>query len=196
MFSGPLEELVSRLERLPGVGPKSASRIAFHILRLPVDEVERIASAVVQARSTVRLCSVCQNFTAQEVCDLCSDPKRDPATVCVVADPRDVAAIERIHEFRGRYHVLHGLMAPLDGVRPEDLKMRELVARLDGSVAEVIVATNATVEGDATAQYLANLLKPLGVQVTRLAHGMPSGSELEFADSATLASALAYRRPI
>lgn len=194
MFSGPLAELVSQLERLPNVGPKSATRLAFHLLRMPSEAVRRLADSMVAARESLRLCSVCMNFSEAETCAVCLDPKRDERLLCVVADPRDVAAIERIREYRGRYHVLHGQLSPLDGVGPEDLKLRELVERLRGPVEEVIVATNPTVEGDATAHYIANLLKDLGVQVSRLAHGMPAGGELEYADSATLASALEFRR--
>lgn len=194
MFSGPLAELVSQLERLPNVGPKSATRLAFHLLRMPSDSVRRLAESMVAARESLRLCQVCMNFSEADTCAVCLDPKRDERLICVVSDPRDVAAIERIREYRGRYHVLHGQLSPLDGVGPDALKLRELVERLRGPVEEVIVATNPTVEGEATAHYIANLLKDLGVRVSRLAHGMPAGGELEYADSATLASALEYRR--
>lgn len=196
MFSGPLGELVAQLERLPNVGPKSATRLALHILRMPTEAAERLADSIVRARQSLKLCQVCQNFSEAELCPVCEDPRRDPRTLCVVADPRDVAAIERIHEFRGRYHVLHGLMSPLDGVGPEHLKVRELLERLREPVDEVIVATNPTVEGEATALYLAGLIKPLGVPVTRLAQGMAAGGELEYADSATLARALEFRREL
>ncbi len=195
-FAKPLAELISRLERLPGVGPKSAQRLAFHVLRMPEDDVRRLADALREARESLRLCLVCQNFSAEETCAICQDPRRDPGQICVVAEPRDIAAMERLNEYRGRYHVLHGLLNPMDGIGPEQLKVRELLARLSGPVEEVIVATNPTVEGDATALYLAKQLRPMGIKVTRLAHGMPVGGELDYADTATLLSALEYRREI
>lgn len=196
MFAGPLEELIAQIERLPGLGAKSAGRLAFHILRMPEDAVRRLAEAMIAARTSVRLCTICQNFADGELCRVCSDPGRDRSTVCVVADPRDVAALERLNEYKGLYHVLHGLLSPLDGVGPEDIKVRELVARLRDDVREVIVATNPTVEGEATSLYIASLVKPSGIVVSRLAHGMPAGGEVEYADSATLVSALEYRRPL
>jgi len=191
-----LAELIAQFERLPGVGPKSAQRLAFHVLRMPEDDVRRLSKALTDAREKLRFCDRCQNVSERELCDVCSDPKRNPGTICVVAEPRDIAAVERINEFRGLYHVLHGLLNPMDGVGPEDLRIKELIARLEGEIEEVIVATNPTVEGDTTALYLAKLIKPLGVKVTRLAHGMPVGGELDYADSATLLSALEYRREI
>lgn len=193
-FSRPLAELIEHLEKLPGIGPKSAQRMGFHILRMPADDVRRFAEAMVEARTTLRLCSDCQNFTSDEVCAICSDARRQEGVICVVGDPRDVAAVERTHEYKGRYHVLHGLLNPLEGVSPEDLKVKELLARIQPGLEEVIIATNPTVEGDATALYLARLICPLGVRVTRLAHGMPIGGELDYADSATLHSAFEYRR--
>lgn len=150
-----------------------------------------------EAKAKIRLCETCQSFTELEVCEICSDPRRTPTQICVVAEPKDTAAIERLHEYRGRYHVLHGLLSPMDGVGPEQLRVKELLARLEGGgVEEVILATNPTIEGDATALYLASLLKPIGISVTRLAHGMPVGGELDYADQATLLSAFAYRRPV
>jgi len=196
LFARPLAELISQLERLPGVGPKSAQRLAFHIVRMPQDDVRRLSETLVHARESLKLCTVCQNVSEKDVCETCDDPRRDPLTICVVSEPKDVAAMERIHEFKGRYHVLHGLLNPMDGVGPEHLKVRELLERLRADVAEVIVATNPTIEGDTTALYLAKLIKPLGVKVTRLAHGMPVGGELDYADSATLLSALEYRREL
>jgi recombination protein RecR len=196
LFARPLAELIAQFEKLPGVGPKSAQRLAYHVLRMPEDDVRRLAESLRNARTSLRFCDVCQNVSESEVCEICSDPRRDAALVCVVAEPRDIAAVERINEYRGLYHVLHGLLSPMDNVGPEDIKVRELVARMDQDVREVIVATNPTVEGDATALYLAKLIKPLGVRVTRLAHGMPVGGELDYADSATLLSALEYRREI
>ena len=195
-FGRPLAELVEQLERLPGVGPKSAQRLAFHVLRMPEEDVSRLARSLMVARETMRLCALCQNVTESEECEICRDPKRTPTQICVVGEPRDVAAMERIAQYRGLYHVLHGLLNPLAGVGPEHLKVRELLARLSRGVDEVIVATNPTVEGDSTALYLAKLIKPLGVKVTRLAHGMPIGGELDYADSATLLSALEYRREL
>ena len=196
LFARPLAELISQLERLPGVGPKSAQRLAFHVVRMPQDDVRRLSEALVHARESLKLCTVCQNVSENDVCDTCDDPRRDSMTICVVSEPKDVAAMERIHEYKGRYHVLHGLLSPMDGVGPEHLKVRELIERLRDDVKEVIVATNPTIEGDTTALYLAKLIKPLGVKVTRLAHGMPVGGELDYADSATLLSALEYRREL
>jgi recombination protein RecR len=163
---------------------------------MPVDDVRRLSEALVKARESLRLCEMCQNVSEGERCEICGDSRRDTHVICVVAEPRDIAAMERIHEYKGRYHVLHGLLSPMDGVGPEQLKVRELIERLREDVQEVIVATNPTVEGDTTALYLARLIKPLGVKVTRLAHGMPVGGELDYADSATLLSALEYRREI
>lgn len=195
LFARPLADLIAELERLPGIGPKSAQRLAYHLLRVPAAETDRLAQAILAAKSKLRFCDSCQNVSETEKCEICRDPRRDDRTICVVAEPRDIAAIERLHEFKGRFHVLHGLMSPMDGVGPEQLRIRELLARVEG-VEEIILATNPTTEGDATALYLAKLLKPLGVRVTRLAHGMPVGGELDYADSATLLSALNYRREL
>lgn len=195
LFAKPLGDLIAQLEKLPGIGPKSAQRLAFHLVRQPDDDVRILSEALMKAKLAIRLCERCQNISESPICGICADSRRDGATICVVADPKDVAAVERINEYRGLYHVLHGLMSPMDGIGPEDLKVRELIARL-GEVTEVIVATNPTIEGDATALYLAKLLKPSGVKVTRLAHGMPVGGELDYADSATLHSALEYRREL
>ena len=194
LFARPLAELIAEFERLPGVGPKSAQRLAYHVLRMPAHDVKRLADALINAKAQLQLCQVCQNVSAEAVCEICSDPRRDTSVICVVAEPRDVASIERLNEYRGLYHVLHGLLSPMDGVGPEELKMRELIERLRGEVHELIIATNPTIEGDATALYLAKLIKPIGVKVTRLAHGMPVGGELDYADSATLLSAIEYRR--
>ncbi|MBX7133682.1 MAG: recombination mediator RecR [Fimbriimonadaceae bacterium] len=194
LFAKPLAELIAQLERLPGVGPKSAQRLAYHVLRMPEDDVRRLAEALLKAKAELRLCELCQNISADVRCEICSDPRRDATVICVVAEPRDIAAVERINQFKGLYHVLHGLLSPMDGIGPEQLKVRELIQRLREDIEEVIVATNPTVEGDTTALYLAKLIKPIGVKVTRLAHGMPVGGELDYADSATLLSALEYRR--
>lgn len=194
LFARPLAELIAEFEKLPGIGPKSAQRLAFHVLRQPEDDVRRFAQSLTEARSQLRLCATCQNVSENELCELCGDPSRDKSTICVVAEPRDISAIERTNEYRGAFHVLHGLLSPIDDVGPEQLKIRELLRRLEGDVKEVILATNPTVEGDTTALYLAKLIKPMGILVTKLAHGMPIGGELDYTDSATLLSALEYRR--
>jgi recombination protein RecR len=194
LFARPLADLIAELERLPGVGPKSAQRLAFHLIRVPDAEAMRLADAIRSATEKLRFCERCQNVSEEELCEICADPRRDPQIICVVGEPRDIGAIERVNEYHGLYHVLHGLLSPMDGIGPENLRVRELLARLSGDVREVILATNPTIEGDATALYLAKLIKPLGAKVTRLAHGMPVGGELDYADSATLLSALEYRR--
>ncbi|HVL39558.1 MAG TPA: recombination mediator RecR [Fimbriimonadaceae bacterium] len=194
LFARPLAELIAELERLPGVGPKSAQRLAYHLLRVPQEQAERLAQVILEAKRALRFCEICQNVSEHERCEICRNSRRDPGLIAVVAEPRDIAALERINEFNGLYHVLHGLLNPMDGIGPENLKVKELLGRLQGEVREVIVATNPTIEGDATALYLAKLLKPLSVKVTRLAHGMPVGGELDYADSATLLSALEFRR--
>jgi recombination protein RecR len=192
-----LARLVEQLSKLPTVGPKTAQRLALHVLRMSEEEVRQLAEALVEARSRVRPCSVCFHLTDTDPCAICTSPTRDPSVLCVVEDSRDVLALERAREFRGRYHVLGGAISPLDGVGPEDLRIRELLDRLrTGQVREVIVATNPRVEGDATALYLARLIRPLGVKVTRLAHGLPVGADLEYADEVTLARALEGRREL
>ena len=196
-FPAPLEKLVEQFARLPGVGSKSAQRLAFHVLNLPMEQAQAFADAIVDAKRSVTLCPVCRNLTAGGLCPICSSPKRDEGTICVVADPRDVVAIERSREYNGRYHVLHGVISPLNHVGPDDIRIRELLARLqDGSVQEVIMATNPDTEGEATAMYLSRLLRPIGVKVTRLAYGIPVGGHLEFADDATLMRALEGRREL
>jgi recombination protein RecR len=194
LFARPLAELIAELERLPGLGPKSAQRLAYHILRISDAEADRLSVAIRNAKDKLRFCAQCQNVSEQELCEVCLSPKRDSQVLCIVAEPRDITAIERLNEFNGLYHVLHGLLNPMDGVGPEHLRVKELLERLRGDVQEVILATNPTIEGDATALYLAKLIKPTGIRVTRLAHGMPIGGELDYADSATLLSALEYRR--
>ncbi len=197
LFAKPLAELIAELEKLPGVGPKSAQRLAYYLLGVPDHEAKRLASAIIEAKEKLRFCTVCENVTDREVCEICADPRRSAQTICVVAEPRDVVAMERINEYRGFYHVLHGLLSPMDGVGPERLRIKSLLARIGlDETSELILATNATIEGDATSLYLAKLVKPLGVKVTRLAHGMPIGGELDYADSATLLSALEYRREL
>lgn len=195
LFARPLAELIAELEKLPGVGPKSAQRLAYHLLKATDADANRLADAIRRAKEKLRFCSDCQNISEHETCEICRDSRRDRSIVCVVAEPRDIAAIERINEYKGQYHVLHGLMSPMDGIGPEQLRIRELLQRLgQHEIQEVILATNPTIEGDATALYLAKLIKPTGISVTRLAHGMPVGGELDYADSATLLSALEYRR--
>lgn len=192
-----LARLVGQLSRLPTIGPKTAQRLALHILRMAEEEVRQLAEAMLEARARVKPCSVCFHLTDADPCAICTSPTRDPSVLCVVEDSRDVLALERSREFRGRYHVLQGAISPLDGVGPEDLRIRELIERLrTGEVREVIVATNPRVEGDATALYLARLIRPLGIKVTRLAHGIPVGGDLEYADEVTLARALEGRREL
>ena len=196
-FPAPLQNLVEQFARLPGIGGKSAQRLAFYVLGLPEEEVKAFADAIVDAKRNVTCCPVCQNFTAGGLCPICASPKRDPSTICVVADPRDVAAIERSREYNGRYHVLHGVLSPMNHVGPDDLQIKSLVDRVaQGGIQEVIMATNPDTEGETTAMYLARLLKPFGVKVTRLAYGIPVGGHLEFADDATLVRALEGRREL
>ena len=191
----PLERLVDKFESLPGVGHKSAQRIAFHILRMTDEQAEEFLRSIEDARKVIHLCPICQNLTDGEVCSVCANEKRDKSVICVVSSPQDVISIEKTNEFRGVYHVLHGVLSPVDHIGPKDLKITELLARLNGDeVKEVIVATAPTVEGDATAIFLANLLKPLGVSVTRLAFGIPVGGDIEYADEITLSRSLENRR--
>ena len=194
-FPAAMERLTEQFARLPGIGGKTAQRLAFHILSLPAEAAEQFADAILVAKRTVRTCAVCQNLTDQEICSVCRDPERDHGLICVVAEPKDVVAMERAREFNGVYHVLHGVISPLNHVGPDDLKIRELLARVaEGGVREIIMATNPDTEGETTAMYLSRLLRPLEVKVTRLAYGIPVGSHLEFADEATLTRALEGRR--
>ncbi|TAM79550.1 MAG: recombination protein RecR [Acidobacteria bacterium] len=194
-YAAPLARLIDELKRLPGIGQKSAQRIAFHLERAPREDVQRLAEALLDAKDKIRLCSVCNNLTESDPCEYCSDPRRDPELLCVVETPYNVVSVEKAHEFRGRYHVLHGALSPLQGIGPEQLKLKNLIDRLkDGTVREMIVATSPTVEGEATAVYLARLVKPLGVKVSRIAMGIPVGSDLEFADEVTMLRALEGRR--
>ena len=190
----PLTKLTEHFARLPGIGKKSAQRLAFHILRMPEEEAKDFAAAILEAREKIGYCEICKNITDSPRCAICCDESRDQTTICVVEDPRDVIAIERTKEYNGLYHVLGGLISPMDGVGPESLFIKELLARLeDGKVREVVMATNPTVEGEATAMYISRLLKPLGVTVTRLAYGIPVGGNLEYADEVTLYRALEGR---
>lgn len=194
-FPVSFEKLIDKFASLPGIGRKSAQRLAFHILSLPEGEAEEFASVILEARSNVHSCPICQNLTDAEICGVCSDARRDKSTVCVVAEPRDVASLERSREFGGVYHVLHGVLSPVSRIGPDDLRIRELLTRVaEGEIEEIIMATNPDTEGDATAMYIARLLKPFDVKVTRLAYGIPVGSNLEFADDATLVRALEGRR--
>ena len=191
----PLARLIQELVKLPGIGEKTAARLAFHLLRTERRDVEQLAEALLKMRDEVRLCSTCLGLTADDPCALCRDPRRDGDEICVVERPADLIAVERSGQFKGRYHVLHGCLAPLDGVGPDQLRITELLRRLqDNAVREVILATNPTVEGEATALYLSRILKPLGVRVTRIAHGLPMGADVEYADTMTLGKALEGRR--
>ena len=187
----PLTKLIEQFERLPGIGKKSAQRLALYVLDLPKSEAETFANAIIEAKEKIRKCAVCCNLTDEELCPVCSNAARDKSIICVVAEPKDVIALERTHEFNAVYHVLHGCISPMDGIGPEQLCVKELLARINaGGVNEVIMATNPTVEGEATAMYLSRLIKPLGVRVTRLAYGIPVGGDLEYADEVTLKRAL------
>lgn len=196
-YTPPVQALIDELGRLPGIGPKSAQRIAFHLLKVPEDDANRLAHAIREAKAKVRFCSRCFNVAEGELCPICADERRDSSVLCVVEESRDVVAIEKTSEFRGRYHVLLGAISPLEGIGPEQLKIRELLARLaPEGVREVIVCTNPNTEGEVTAMYLARTLKPLGVEVTRIASGLPVGGDLEYADELTLGRAIEGRRPI
>lgn len=194
-ISAPLALAAEQFAKLPGIGIKTAQRLAYYMLNLPKEEVKDFAENLVRARNGVQLCSCCQNFTDRETCEICSDDNRDRSVICVVESPKDVSAFERSGSYNGTYHVLHGLMSPMDGITADDLKIKELIARLNGC-KEVIMATNPTVEGDATAAYLSMLIKPFGIKVTRLAYGLPAGSSLEFADDVTLVRALENRNEL
>jgi recombination protein RecR len=197
MYEGAVQDLIDELGRLPGVGPKSAQRIAFHLLAAEPADVEQLAATLLRVKNEVKFCSICGNVAQADVCRICSDARRDPAVICVVEEPKDVVAIERTREFRGRYHVLGGAISPIDGVGPDDLRIRELMVRLrDDSITELILATDPNLEGEATATYLARLVKDMGITVTRLASGLPVGGDLEYADEVTLGRAFSGRRRI
>ncbi len=196
LYPPSLTALIEEFEKLPGIGHKSAVRLAFHIMGVSDEKARRFADAVLNAKATVRLCETCQSLTDVSPCALCSDPRRDRSCICVVESPKDLVAMEKTREYKGLYHVLHGAISPMDGVGAEDLKIKELLARLTPEVEEVIMATNPTVEGEATAMYIARLIRPLGVKVTRIAHGIPVGGDIEFADEMTLARAMEGRREI
>ena len=195
MYEGAVQELIDELGRLPGVGPKSAQRLAFHILEADPQDMKRLVDAITTVKDRVKFCTVCGNVTEQELCNICRDPRRDPALICVVEESKDVLAVERTRSFRGRYHVLGGAINPIAGIGPEQLRIRELLTRLnDGAIQEVIIATDPNLEGEATATYLARMLKTIGISVTRLASGLPVGGDLEYADEVTLGRAFEGRR--
>ena len=195
MYEGPIQDLIDELARLPGIGPKSAQRLAFYIVKAPADDARRLSDAIVAAKEKVRFCRECFSVAEGDLCRVCRDPGRDPAVICVVEEPKDQAAVEKAGVVKGRYHVLGGAISPLDGIGPDDLRVQELLDRVDrNGVEEVILATNPNLEGNATAMYVAALLKPLGIRVTRLASGLPVGGDLEYADEVTLGQALEGRR--
>lgn len=197
LYPAPIQELVNELAKLPGIGPKTAQRLAFFLLNRPQGEAELLATAIVNARRHIQYCSVCFNFTDQDPCALCRHPSRDGSLIMVVEYPKDVVAMEKTHEFKGRYHVLHGAISPMDGVGPEELKIRELLGRIKtGSVRELVVATGSSLEGEATALYLGRLMKPLGVRVTRIARGLPMGGDLDYTDEVTLLKAFEGRQEL
>ncbi len=197
MYTRPVQDLIDELGRLPGVGPKSAQRIAFHLLKLPADDAMRLARAISEAKERTVMCARCFNVSESELCEICSDERRDPTLVCVVEESRDIVAVEKTQEFNGRYHVLQGALNPIEGIGPDQLRVKELLGRIDTEgVSEIILCTNPNLEGEATAMYLARLLKPLGVKVTRIASGLPVGGDLEYADELTLGRALEGRREV
>ncbi|MHB0977344.1 MAG: recombination mediator RecR [Candidatus Aquicultorales bacterium] len=193
-FASPVAVLVEEFAKLPGVGPKSAQRLVFFLLKASPEEAKRLASAIVDLKEKVRFCSICFNVSVDETCQICSDPRRDKSIICVVEEPRDVVVLEKTGTIKGLYHILQGAISPIDGVGPDDIRIKELLARLSDGVREIIVATNPNVEGEATAMYIARLVKPLGVTVTRIASGLPVGGDLEYADEVTLGKALEGRR--
>jgi recombination protein RecR len=197
LHAGPVQDLIDELGRLPGIGPKSAQRIAFHILKVPKTDAARLAHAIVEVKDKVAFCSRCFNVAEGELCGICRDERRDAHLLCIVEEPPDIVAVERTQEFRGRYHVLQGAISPIEGIGPEQLRIRELVARLEPEgVTEIILCTNPNIEGEATAMYLARLLKPLGITITRIASGLPVGGDLEYADELTLGRAIEGRRAV
>ena len=193
-FAAPLQNLIEEFEKLPGIGSKTAQRLAFHVLNQPMEKAEKFAAAILDAKKSLCYCRECQNLSDREVCGICSNPARDHSLICVMESAKDVLQMERTNEFKGVYHVLHGAISPMDNIGPDDIRIKELMARIgDGSVQEVIMATNPNLEGETTAMYISKLIKPFGVKVTRIAHGVPVGGELEFADEITLSKALQWR---
>jgi recombination protein RecR len=197
VYAGPVQDLIDEFGRLPGVGPKSAQRIAFHLLKLPKEDALRLARVIAEVKDKISFCRRCWNVAEGELCGICADPRREDGVLCVVEEPRDIVALEKTQEFRGRYHVLQGAISPIEGIGPEQLRIKELLARLEpDAVKEVILCTNPNIEGEATAMYLARLLSPLGVKTTRIASGLPVGGDLEYADELTLGRALQGRREV
>ncbi|GAA0701590.1 recombination mediator RecR [Paraclostridium ghonii] len=196
-YSGPITRLIEEFSKLPGVGRKTAQRLAFHVINMNMNDVEALSKAIVEAKKEIKYCSICYNITDKDPCSMCSNKNRDSGVICVVEDPRDVAAMEKTKEFHGKYHVLNGVISPMDGIGPDMIRIKELIQRLGNQeVTEVIMATNPTIEGEATAMYIARLLKPMGIKVTRIAHGLPVGGDLEYADEVTISKALEGRREI
>lgn len=196
-YSEPIDRLINEFSKLPGIGRKTAQRLAFHVINMDIKDVIGLSKALVDVKNEIKYCSVCCNISDSEVCPICANSHRDPSTICVVEDPRDVAAMERTKDYSGRYHVLNGVISPMDGIGPDMLNIKELISRLgDGSVKEIIMATNPTIEGEATAMYISRLVKPMGIKVTRIAHGLPVGGDLEYADDVTISKALEGRREI
>ena len=197
VYTGPISRLIEEFSKLPGVGRKTAQRLAFHVINMNTNDVESLAKAIIDAKREIRYCSICCNITDTDPCSMCSNKNRDSSVICVVEDPRDVAAMERTREFKGKYHVLNGVISPMDGIGPDMIKIKELIVRLGSEdVKELIMATNPTIEGEATAMYIARLVKPMGIKVTRIAHGLPVGGDLEYADEVTISKALEGRREI
>lgn len=193
-YAAPLRELIEEFNKLPGIGNKTAQRLAFYVMNLPEEKSAKLANAIINAKKNIRYCSVCQNLSESEVCNICSNTSRDHSIICVMESPRDIMQMERTNEYKGVYHVLHGAISPMDNITPDDIKIKELVARVaEGGIKEVIMATNPNLEGEATSMYISKLLKPFGVKVTKIAHGVPVGGELEFADEVTLGKALNWR---
>ena len=196
-YSGPISALIEEYSKLPGVGRKTAQRLAFHVINMNINDVEALSKAILEAKKEIKYCSICYNITDKDPCSMCSNKNRDSSVICVVEDPRDVAAMERTKEFNGQYHVLNGVISPMDGIGPDMIRIKELIQRLGNQdVREIIMATNPTIEGEATAMYIARLLKPMGIKVTRIAHGLPVGGDLEYADEVTISKALEGRREI
>lgn len=196
-YTGPISRLIEEFSKLPGVGRKTAQRLAFHVINMNTNDVESLSKAIIDAKREIKYCSICCNITDTDPCSMCSNKNRDSSVICVVEDPRDVAAMERTREFKGKYHVLNGVISPMDGIGPDMIKIKELIVRLGNEdVKELIMATNPTIEGEATAMYIARLVKPMGIKVTRIAHGLPVGGDIEYADEVTITKALEGRREI
>lgn len=196
-YSAPIESLIEAFGKLPGVGRKTAQRLAFHVLDMQEEEVEKLSEAIITAKRSIKYCTFCTNITDREVCSICGDSERDPSIICVTEDPRDVVAMEKTKEYKGLYHVLHGAISPLEGIGPEEIRIKELLSRLQqGEAKEIILATNPNIEGEATAMYISKLIKPMGIKVSRIAHGIPVGGDLEYIDEVTLSKAMEGRREL